>query len=65
METIQIKTLIDITNPKVYRPGQGSMLEQNQYKNWTTFQQCIGLRSLIEYDSNPTSEIVDLSLIHI
>jgi len=60
METIQIKTLIDITNPKVYRPGQGSMLEQNQYKNWTTFQQCIGLRSLIEYDSNPTSEIVDL-----
>jgi hypothetical protein len=60
MELIEIKTLIDITRPKVYRPNQGSELEQNQYKNWTTLQQCIGLRSNIEFEEPPTSEIVDL-----
>lgn len=60
MEQIEIKTLIDITKPKVYRPGQGSLLEQNQFKNWTTLQQCIGLRSIIEYDDPPTSEMIDL-----
>jgi hypothetical protein len=60
METIQIKTLVDITKPPVSRPGQGSFLEQNQYKNWITLQQCIGLRSIIEFDEQPKSEIVDI-----
>lgn len=60
MEIIKIKTLIDITKPNVHRPGQGSPLEQNQYKNWITFQQCIGLRSIISYDDLPTVEEVDI-----
>jgi hypothetical protein len=60
METIQIKTLVDITKPPVSRPGQGSILEQNQYKNWITLQQCIGLRSIIEFNELPKSEIVDI-----
>lgn len=60
MEQIEIQTLIDITKPNVFRPGQGSLLEQNQYKNWITLQQCIGLRSIIEYDYPPTSELIDI-----
>ena len=60
MEFIEIKTLIDITKPSVARPGQGSELEQNQFKNWVTLQQCIGLRSNIEWDHPPTSEFVDV-----
>lgn len=60
METIEIKTLIDITKPNVHRPGQGTALEQNQYKNWITFQQCIGLRSIISYDDVPTITEVDV-----
>jgi len=60
MEHITIKTLIDITKPKVSRPGQGSELEQNQFKNWITLQQCIGLRSIIEYDVESTCESVDI-----
>jgi hypothetical protein len=60
MEQIEIKTLVDITRPEVYRPGQGSLLEQNQYKNWITLQQCIGLRSIIEFDTPPVSEKIDI-----
>lgn len=60
METIKIKTLIDITKPNVHRPGQGTILEQNQYKNWITLQQCIGLRSIISYDQYPEVEQVDV-----
>jgi len=60
METIVIKTLIDITKPKVSRPNQGTLLEQNQYKNWVTLQQCIGLRSIIEYTDPPSYEIADI-----
>jgi hypothetical protein len=60
MEKIEIKSLIDITKPNVHRPGQGTTLEQNQFKNWTTFQQCIGLRSIISYDGIPTVEEVDI-----
>lgn len=60
METIEIKTLIDITKPNVHRPGQGSELEQNQYKNWITLQQCLGLRSNIEFDYPPKVKKIDL-----
>jgi len=60
MEIIEIKTLVDITKPNVQRPGQGSLLEQSQFKNWITFQQCIGLRSIISYEELPTVETVDL-----
>lgn len=60
MDFIEFKTLIDITKPNVPRPGQGSELEQNQYKNWITLQQCIGLRSNVEFENPPTSELVDV-----
>lgn len=50
MEIIEIHTLVDITRPRVWRPGQGSELEQKQFKNWTTFLQCIELRSIIASD---------------
>ena len=60
METIEIKTLIDITNTEVRRSNQGTTVEVDQYKNWTTLKQCVELRSLIEYDGNPTVETVDV-----
>lgn len=60
MEIIELKTLIDITKPNVHRPGQGTILEQNQYKNWITLQQCIGLRSIISFDQAPTVEEIDI-----
>ena len=61
MEVIEIKTLIDITKPKgIVRAGQGTALEQNQYKNWITFQQCIGLRSIITYDVPPQISTIDV-----
>lgn len=53
MYSIKIITLIDISRPRVSRPGQGTELEQNQYKNWVTLLQCVGLRSNIEYDNDP------------
>ena len=60
MEIIEIKTLVDVTKPEnIIRLGQGTELEQNQYKNWITLQQCIGLRSIIEYDSLPKVEKID------
>lgn len=61
MEIIEITTLIDITKPKnVVRSSQGTLLEQNQYKNWVTFQQCIGLRSIITYDFLPQISTADV-----
>lgn len=60
MEHITIRTLVDITKPRVNRPGQGSELEQNQFKNWTTLQQCIGLRSVINYENESACESVDI-----
>jgi hypothetical protein len=60
METIEIKTLIDVTNTKVTRANQGSTFEFDQFKNFTTLMQCIGLRCIITYDENPQVEEVDL-----
>jgi hypothetical protein len=60
MEQITIKTLIDVTNTDVRRENQGTQLEADQYKNWITLKQCIELRSLFEYDHNPTFETVDI-----
>ncbi len=60
METIEIRTLIDITNSGARRPNQGSAKEVEQYKNWTTLNQCLGIRSNIEYDELPTTETLDI-----
>jgi hypothetical protein len=61
METIKIQTLIDITNTKVTRPNQGSQLEFNQYKNYTTLMQCIELRCIVTYDDLPQVEEVNIA----
>jgi hypothetical protein len=60
MNIVEIKTLIDITNSGVERAHQGSQLELNQNRNWTTLSQCIGIRSIIEYYNSPTVETVDV-----
>ncbi len=60
MEVIEIKTLIDITNTGVRRINQGTQQELDQYRNWTTLLQCIGLRSVIEYDKNPVVEVLNI-----
>jgi hypothetical protein len=59
-EKIKIQTLIDITNTGVSRQNQGSPLEYDQYRNWTTFLQCIGLRCIVTFDKTPTSETIDI-----
>ena len=56
MQTVQIKTLIDITKNKNLRLGQGTALEVDQYRNFITLLQCTELRSIISYNSNPTLE---------
>jgi hypothetical protein len=61
MEVIEVKTLIDITNTNVRRAGQGEQLQFNQYRNWTTLLQCIGMRAIIEYDRDPYVEMIDIS----
>lgn len=60
METIEIKTLVDITNSGARRANQGSQKEVDQYRNWTTLNQCIEIRSIISYNSSPTCETIDL-----
>jgi len=60
METVELKTLIDITNTDVRRPNQGTQREYDQYKNWITLNQCIEIRSIITYEADPTSEVVDV-----
>lgn len=56
MQRIKIQTLIDITCSGAKRPGQGDSLEINQYRNWTTILQAIGLRALISFEHNPQVE---------
>lgn len=60
MAQIELKTLIDITNTDVRRPNQGTPVEADQYRNWVTLKQCIELRSLVEFDHDPTSEEIDV-----
>lgn len=60
MEVIEIKTLIDITNTNVRRINQGTQQELDQFRNWTTLMQSIGLRAIIEYDKEPIVEIGDV-----
>jgi hypothetical protein len=60
MEVIEIKTLVDITNTNVRRINQGSQLELDQFRNWTTLLQCIGLRVIINYDKDPQSQLADI-----
>jgi hypothetical protein len=60
MQIIEIKTLVDITNTKVNRLNQGTQLELDQCRNFITLLQCVELRSIVNYDSSPQSETVDV-----
>ena len=60
MDVIEIRTLVDITNTNVRRINQGTQLELDQYRNWTTLQHCIGMRAIIDYDRDPLIETVDV-----
>jgi len=60
MQVVEIQTLIDITNTKVIRPKQGSLQEHDQYRNFTTMKQCVELRSIINYDTDPQNEVMDV-----
>lgn len=60
MNIVEIKTLVDITATGVKRPYQGDQLSLNQHKNWVTLNQCVGIRSLIEYGNFPTVQKVDV-----
>ena len=60
MDTIEIKTLIDVTNTNVVRPNQGTQLQYDQNRNFITLRQCVELRSIVRYDNPPTSETVNI-----
>ena len=60
MQTIEIQTLVDITDTKVARPNQGTALQHDQYRNFTTLRQCVEIRSIISYDASPSAETVDI-----
>lgn len=60
MDSIEIKTLVDITKTRAIRSTQGSRLEQDQYKNFQTLCQCLEIRSIISYDYSPEPTEVDI-----
>lgn len=60
MQIIEIKTLIDITCTGVIRTSQGTQLEINQNRNFTTLKQCAELRSIISYDIKPIFQEQDI-----
>jgi len=53
MPRILIETLIDVTCSNAKRPGQGDVMEINQYRNYTTMLQAVGLRTNINFDRPP------------
>lgn len=61
METIEIQTLIDITNTRVARPNQGTQVEHAQYRNFTTLKQCVEIRSNITFSFEPQCELRDIN----
>jgi hypothetical protein len=56
MAQIQIKTKIDITNTDVRHADQGSEQQLNQYRNYTTFLQVIGIRSIFSITQRPVEK---------
>ena len=60
MQIIEIRTLVDITNTDVRRLNQGTQLQLDQFRNWTTLMQTIGLRAIVEYDRDPAVEQRDI-----
>jgi hypothetical protein len=60
MNTIEIQTLVDITQTNVNRPKQGSQKELDQQRNFTTLKQCLEIRSNIMFDIGPQTELKDI-----
>jgi hypothetical protein len=60
MSAIEIKTLIDITRTNVIRTNQGSSLELDQHRNFTTLIQCAEIRSIVVFNTDPTVEKIDI-----
>jgi hypothetical protein len=60
MDVIEIQTLIDITDSKINRSRVNFEKEHQQYRNFTTLKQCVELRSIIRYNTDPVCEIKDL-----
>jgi hypothetical protein len=60
MQTIEIKTLVDISKTNVIRSNQGTAQQLDQQRNFITLNQCIELRSIISYDTDPISEVIDI-----
>jgi hypothetical protein len=57
---IEIQTMVDVTQTRVTRLTQGSQLELDQNRNFTTLTQCVELRSVVSYDQGPSLEKVDI-----
>lgn len=60
MQIIEIQTLVDITNTKVTRLNQGTQQQLDQNRNFITMMQCIEIRSVVQYDTPPQTETVDI-----
>lgn len=57
---VEILTLVDVTRTGITRPTQGTQLEIDQNRNFTTLSQCIELRSIMSYNDFPSAEVVDI-----
>jgi hypothetical protein len=53
MAKIEIRTYIDITKTNVNRLDQGTEKQLNQQRNYTTFLQVLGLRSIFSIIQEP------------
>lgn len=60
MQVIEIQTLIDISDSGTIRPNQGSVIEQGQFRNFTTLKQCAELRANIIYETPASFETRDV-----
>lgn len=60
MNTIEIQTLVDITQTNINRPKQGTQQQLDQQRNFTTLKQCLEIRSNIIFDVPPQIESKDV-----
>ena len=60
MLAITITTLVDITKTNISRSNQGPQHQIDQQKNFTTLQQCLELRSIIEFIGSPSCGEADI-----
>lgn len=61
MQRIKIQTLIDVTCSSAKRAGQGDTVEVNQYRNYTTLLQAIGLRANVYFEEPPACVVAKVN----